>query len=181
VSPLLMLSTLLLFAFSLIAALTDVARHKIYNWTVYPGILAALCINACESGGIGLEESLKGFFVCGLIMLFCFVCFPLGGGDVKLIAMLGAFLGLRPGLEAMLWTFVLGSVMGIGLLIWRVGAGRLIFRFGQQAWWLLRYRVWMPLAQVEREHLKARLFLAPAAFVALLVMKFSLLEHWGLS
>ena len=32
--------------------------------------------------------------------------FKVGGGDVKLIAMLGAFLGPEQGITAMLWTFV---------------------------------------------------------------------------
>ena len=33
-----------------------------------------------------------------------------GGGDVKLIAMLGAFLGPEQGITAMLWTFVCGAL-----------------------------------------------------------------------
>jgi prepilin peptidase CpaA len=168
-----MLSTLLLVAFAAIAALTDLFRHRIYNWTTYPGILTALAVNALEPGAIGLEESLKGLFACGLIMLACLVFFPIGGGDVKLIALLGAFLGLRLGLEAMLWTFVLGSVLGIALLIWRIGVVRLAARGVQQVWWLVRYRLWRPLSEGERRHLQSRLMLAPAAFVAVLILKFA--------
>src|SRR6187200_3191916 len=101
-----MIATLVLLALTLTAAITDFRWHKIYNWTTYPGILAAFLISSWEPGGIGLEESLKGFFGCGLIMVTCLIFFRIGGGDVKLIAMLGAFLGFRLGLEAMLWTFV---------------------------------------------------------------------------
>src|SRR5438270_468124 len=74
----------------------------------------------------GLEDSLKGFAVCGGLMLVCFVFFGIGGGDVKLIAMMGAFLGFYRGVEALLWTFVLGAAAGLAILIWRVGLWRLI-------------------------------------------------------
>ena len=38
-----------------------------------------------------------GLAACGLVMLVCFVIFRVGGGDVKLIAMLGAFLDRSKG------------------------------------------------------------------------------------
>ncbi len=46
-------------------------------------------------------------------MLVLFVFFRIGGGDVKLLAMLGAFLGLEQGIETLLWTFVLGGAVGL--------------------------------------------------------------------
>ena len=51
-----MLLTGLCVALLVVAAATDVARHKIYNWTTYPGMLAALAINAagiCWHAGVG--------------------------------------------------------------------------------------------------------------------------------
>ena len=39
--------------------------------------------------------------------------------------MLGAMLGPEKGIEAMLWTFVLGGCMALIVLIWRVGPWRL--------------------------------------------------------
>ena len=55
-------------------------------------------------------------------MIVCFVVFPgIGGGDVKLMAMIGALLGWEKGLEALLWTFVLGACFSLIILVWRVG------------------------------------------------------------
>ena len=55
-------------------------------------------------------------------MIVCFVFFPgIGGGDVKLMAMVGALLGTYDGLEALLWTFVLAACFGLIVLVWRVG------------------------------------------------------------
>jgi prepilin peptidase CpaA len=80
-----------------------------------------LLVHALGGDTVSLEEGLKGFGACGLLMLICFVLFNIGGGDVKLVAMMGAFLGLERGLEAMLWTFVVGGAAGLAVLIWRVG------------------------------------------------------------
>src|SRR3989304_5239036 len=77
-------------------------------------------------GWIPISDSLLGLLACGLMMLACFVMFRVGGGDVKLIAMLGAFLGPQQGITALLWTFVLGACVGLIVLIWRVGPVRMI-------------------------------------------------------
>jgi prepilin peptidase CpaA len=187
-----MWATILLLALTAVASWTDIARHKIHNWTTYPGILAALGLNglgdllvwlgyATEErlqplGWISLGSSLFGFLLCGFLMLACFVFFRIGAGDVKLIAMLGAFLGPREGLEALLWTFVLGGCAGVILLIWRVGAWRLIVRVFRQIVWSLRIFHWSPLTEEERAQLQTPLFLAPSALAAVAVVKFGLVE-----
>lgn len=168
-----MVSTVLLLAFALTAAITDVWRQKIYNWTTYPGILTGFLVSALEPGGIGWEDSLLGFVGCGLIMVFCFLCFPMGAGDVKLIAMLATFLGWYHGLECMLWSFVLGAALGLSMLIWKYGVVRITGRMLKQVWWLVRYRAWLPLSPEERQALQPKMFLAPGALVAAMIVRFS--------
>jgi Flp pilus assembly protein protease CpaA len=169
-----MLSTILVLGFALTAAITDLWRKKIYNWTTYPGILTGLVVSAFEPQGIGWEDSLLGIVGCGLMMVFCFLCFPkFGGGDVKLITMLAAFLGWYHGLECMLWTFVLAAILGLSILIWRFGVLHLLGRMLKQIWWLGAYRQWLPLTQEDRQALEPELFLAPAALVAVVIVKFS--------
>ncbi len=187
-----MLATIFLLVLMSVVVWTDVARHKIYNWTTYPGILAALAMNglgdmlawrgfASEErlqpwGWIGLGPSLFGFLLCGGLMLACFVLFHIGGGDVKLMAMMGAFLGPQEGLEALLWTFVLGGCLGVILLIWRVGAWRLLVRVFRQFVWSLRIFHWSPLTEEEHAQLHAPLFLAPSALAAVVIVRFGLME-----
>jgi prepilin peptidase CpaA len=182
-----MLATAVLLGLLLVATVTDVLRHKIYNWTIYPGILAALGLNASGwlllatgtateeplrwyLGFIGLGASCLGFLACGFLMLVCYVMFQVGGGDVKLMAMLGAFLGPEAGIEAMLWTFVLGGCMGLIVLIWRVGPLRLLARAFRQVAYTVRLRRWSPLSEEERSQLQPPLFLAPCALAAVAIM-----------
>ena len=189
-----MLATVVLLALVLVATVTDVARHKIYNWNTYPGILAALVANALGSaavrwggadaarlggwGWIGGELSLYGLLLCGLAMVVCFVCFQVGGGDVKLMAMLGAFLGPQQGLVAMLWTFVLGACAGLIVLIWRVGPWQLLVQSTRHILWTLRLGRLVPLLPEERAQLQPPLFLAPSTLVAVVIVQFRLAEIW---
>ncbi|MBI5759870.1 MAG: prepilin peptidase [Planctomycetales bacterium] len=172
-----MVSTALLLVLAGIAGITDTWHHKIYNWTTYPGILLAIVVSHFEPGGIGIEESLKGFLLCGLVMLVSFVFFNVGGGDVKLMAMLGAFLGIDQGLEVLLWTFVLGGLAALITLIWRFGLANLVSRGLRHLWWMLRLGQPVPLADDERLALQPPLYLARTAFVAVVIVKFQL-QNW---
>lgn len=172
-------STVALLVLTGIAAWTDATRHTIYNWTTYPGILLGIALKGWESGWPGAEDGLAGFLVCGVVMLICFVFFPdLGGGDVKLIAMLGAGLGLYDGILAMLWTFVVGFVAGLSYLIWKEGA----FRLARRTAALLREAIVMRgrITRVEAEEspLRRWLFLAPAALAAVVAVRWEVLWNW---
>jgi len=180
--------TVLLLGLLLVASVTDVRHHRVYNGTTYPGMLGAILLNIAGSvavkldavevdalarlGLVGAVQSLLGWLLCGFILLVCFVLLEVGGGDVKLMAMIGAFLGVDRGLEAMLCTFVLGACVGLIVLIWRVGALRLVGRVLRQVLWTLRLGRWAPLTSDERDQLKPPLFLAPCALAAVLIVEF---------
>lgn len=166
-----MWTTIVLLLALSIAAWTDVRQSMIFNWTTYPGILLGLLAQWVDGGAEGLADGLAGFLTCGGLILFIFLFGGTGGGDVKLIAMLGAGLGLYDGIEAMLWTFVLAALMAVAALIWQVGAARLMRQVGVQLLWMIRLRGWMPLTTEERTPLQRTLFLAPAAWLALLLVR----------
>jgi prepilin peptidase CpaA len=179
------LPAVLLLLFTATAAVTDFRDHKIYNWTTYPGILLAFAVSFLRHGwddgywnDPALEGSLKGFALCGGMMLVCFVFFGVGGGDVKLMAMLGAFFGMERGVEALLWTFVLGGAAGLCTLIWRVGLWHLIKNAVRHVLWSLRLVSWLPLSDDERKQLQPPLFLAPSALVAAVIVCFGLTRYF---
>ncbi len=170
-------SHIVLLGLLLVASVTDIRQGRIFNWITYPGLIAGLlfgAIHLSEAGRLefdtaGLTESLLGIAGCGGIMLACFLLSDMGGGDVKLLATVGAFLGLQHGLTALLWTIVVGGAGGLALLIWQVGAGRIVIGTARHLALIIRSRGWVPLDRSEQEPLQRSLFLAPAALVGVLM------------
>lgn len=170
-----------LLGFLVAAAVTDVREHKILNWTTYPGMIAGPILNVYFHGGPGIYDSISGFLACGISMVVCFVLFNVGGGDVKLIAMMGAFLGLENGIEAMLWTFIIGGAGGVIMLIARFGVLHLIKKSFEHLRIVWRAKGWVAPTEEEREPLQRWLFLAPAGLVAAcIVLGKPWLRQWGI-
>ena len=91
-----------------------------------------------------------------------------------MIAMMGAFLGIQQGIEAMLWAFVLGGALALIVLIWQLGLVTLVSRAAKYAWMVLRVGRHAQPAEEDRKLLKSPLFLAPCAVVAVVIVRFSL-------
>ncbi|GAB4131194.1 prepilin peptidase [Thermopirellula anaerolimosa] len=188
-----MLATLVLLVLLAAAVATDVTQGKIFNRITYPGIASAVMLNGVGSlglaagwwshdsaaavGWIGMTACLMGLAACGLVMIACYVFFRVGGGDVKLIAMIGAFLGPEQGVVAMLWTFVLGACAGLILLVWRLGPIRLLTSVIRHLLWSVRLGGFNPLTSEQRKQLEPPLFLAPSAFLAVVIVRFELAER----
>jgi prepilin peptidase CpaA len=190
-----MVTTALLLALLSVATVTDLRWRKIYNWNTYAGILLAMGLNGLATllridavrgtadqiaryGFVGLPDSGGGFVLCGAVMLVCYVFFAggIGGGDVKLIAMTGAFLGVREGFETMLWAFVLGGALALIILIWQLGVVTLVKRAASYAIMALRFGRHVTPSEEDRRILKSPLFLAPSVMLAVLIVRFSMVD-----
>lgn len=162
--------TVVLWGFLAAATITDVLRQRIPNAITYSGILTAFVLRGSLLGWDGLEDGLKGFAGCGAIMLACFLLLGVGGGDLKLIAMMGAFLGLYPGFEALLWTLVIGGIIGVVLLIWQIGIVNILRGIVHHLHLMWQAKAWVPVSKSERMKLQQPLFLAPSALIAALIV-----------
>ncbi|PKM82040.1 MAG: prepilin peptidase [Firmicutes bacterium HGW-Firmicutes-14] len=67
----------------------------------------------------GVTPSLAGFVLGGGLLLALAVLSRgnMGGGDVKLAAVMGLFLGWKLLIPALLWGFLLGAVVGVSLIV----------------------------------------------------------------
>jgi prepilin peptidase CpaA len=95
----------------LAAAIEDIFHRRISNWIPLTAFAAGLCALAFERGWHGILSALAG--ACGGFIVF-FVFYWLGGmggGDVKLMAGLGAVVGMERLMAATLWTAVCGGLL----------------------------------------------------------------------
>jgi prepilin peptidase CpaA len=78
----------------LVAAATDVWRYKIYNVVSLPLLATGLIYHGMVGGAAALGVSLLGALFGFGVLLFLYLLGGMGAGDVKLLAAVGAWLGL---------------------------------------------------------------------------------------
>lgn len=177
-----------------VASYFDVRWRRIPNRLTYSGLLLGLALSGLATaagldreaddspavrrlGVVSLSDSLSGCLACGGIMLAGYVLFPgaIGGGDLKLLAMTGAFLGVQAGLEALLWTMVLSGCLALIVLIWQAGAVALTLAVLRAIGAVLRGR--RPTI-ADWPVMKTDLFLSPSALAAALLVIANEHLHW---
>lgn len=101
----------------LVAAYTDLRRRLIYNWLTLPGILFFPLLHGLLNPAF-LPSSLLGIILLGggSLALAVLSGGQLGGGDVKLFALLGAALGWQAGLAATICTYLLAGCTALLLV-----------------------------------------------------------------
>jgi prepilin peptidase CpaA len=93
------------------ATISDLRARRIPNGVTLGGTALGLLINAVAFGAGALGLALLGFALCLVCMLPLYVSGGTAAGDVKLMAMVGAFLGPVNGIAALLLTLVAGAVL----------------------------------------------------------------------
>ena len=134
-----MIASILLSAMLLLAVRSDLDAQRIPNPLVAWGALAALAASMAP-GGIGIAPSLAGLFLglCALLPLYAMRA--LGGGDVKLMAAVGAFTGPHALPLTLVATFIAGGLMTLLITLHRGTALRLLRNVRDMltsVWWRL--------------------------------------------
>jgi prepilin peptidase CpaA len=107
------ISTLCALAIGCVACVTDIQSRRIPNWLTFGAAAAGLVFYTATRAGGGLLFATSGWFVGALIMFVPFALRGLGGGDVKLVAALGAWLGPANVIWLALYAGVAGGVMAV--------------------------------------------------------------------
>jgi prepilin peptidase CpaA len=106
-------ATALAVACTMIAAVLDHRRGFIPNGLTYPCLLAGLALAALGGGLLGLSMSVAGLLAAGFLFFVAFAAGSCGGGDVKLMAALGAILGLWAAVDVTLAAMMVGGVIAV--------------------------------------------------------------------
>ena len=123
-------------AAAVVAGVTDIWKFKVYNALTLPLLVAGLMYHGFHDGAPGLMLSAIGM-LCGFgVLILFFLLGGYGGGDVKLLAAFGAWLGP----EAVLYVFIAGSLVAG---VYALGLVLLYGTFGEiwTRWKVLWYRL----------------------------------------
>ena len=101
----------------LTAAGLDLRERRVPNWLTILALAAGIGINVGYGHTAGLWMSLKGVGLALLIYLPLYLLRGVGGGDLKLMAGIGAIVGPANWFKLWLITAILGGVAALGLVI----------------------------------------------------------------
>jgi prepilin peptidase CpaA len=111
-----------LFGLSFIALITDLLYRRVPNLLILVGLLLGVGVSTSSHGALGTIYSLVGALAGLFGLLGFFALRLLGAGDVKLMAVIGSFVGLKAILWILLYTLICGGVLSF---LWFAVRGKL--------------------------------------------------------
>jgi prepilin peptidase CpaA len=114
-------AAILLASLVLAAAIYDLRCRRIPNWLTIGGIALGFALNLWLGEG---RAALAGFGLAVAVYLPMFLLHAMGGGDLKLMAGVGAIAGATAWFGIFILTAILGGVAAVALLLARGGLGR---------------------------------------------------------
>lgn len=111
----------------IVAGVIDYRTYRIPNWLTVSGTVFGLLYGVLGSNiHQGFLWSLGGLGLGLLMMLPMYALRVMGAGDVKLMAMVGTFLGYTGTPPAILFTFITGGIAALGFALYRRVLGRML-------------------------------------------------------
>ncbi|HEX9294670.1 MAG TPA: A24 family peptidase [Polyangiaceae bacterium] len=121
------------------AAVIDWRTGHIPNWLTLGSIGLAVVVHGLHGAAVGgfrgaasaLVSVVLGIVVCSLVPLVLYRANGIGGGDVKMLAAIGAVCGPMMGLEAQFYSFIALVLYASGRLAYQ---GKLVRTLGNALW-----------------------------------------------
>lgn len=113
------LGAVVLFSLLISVSVIDIHHRIIPNGIVLAGLFFGILLNFHSLNAV--YNGLLGFFLGGGILLLVALAFRggMGGGDIKLAAMMGVYLGWQHILLTLFLSFLFGSIIGMGMVFIR--------------------------------------------------------------
>lgn len=114
------LNILVLVGLLLVAVYCDIRSFRIPNKLILVGLITGSLLNIIlphEAGGLSFQAALVGFGVGLILFLPLYLIRAMGAGDIKLMGMIGIFVGPLPMLFIALYTAVAGGILAVIVLL----------------------------------------------------------------
>ncbi|PFH08018.1 prepilin peptidase CpaA [Collimonas sp. PA-H2] len=117
-----------LIALLVLASICDFRVYRIPNWITASGTAFGLIYNTVVpiSPHAGFLWAFEGLLLGLLMTLPLYALRAMGAGDVKLMAMVGAFLGFPAIFYAVISTFIVGGIAALGFALFNRALGRML-------------------------------------------------------
>ena len=103
----------------IVAAVIDGWKLKVPNWLTFPLILSGWAVSGWYCGWAGLAWSMAGTAVGLGLLLPAYAIGGMGAGDVKLLAGVGAWVGVTVTFYAFCVSAIFGGVIAIAMVLVR--------------------------------------------------------------
>ena len=105
--------------FGIVSAFVDIRTRRVPNPLTLGIAVTGLALAATRWSGLSVATAALGLAVGIALMLLPYVFGAMGGGDVKLFAALGTFLGPWPTVQAFLYTLLAGGLLAVWVALQR--------------------------------------------------------------
>lgn len=123
------------------AVVYDLISHRLPNYYLLLGLLLGAVLQVWTDGGGGLLSAAGGLAVGFLVFLPFYALGGMAAGDVKLMAVVGSFIGGAAALWAAACSLIAGTVLGILYLLLRGHLGKFVARY----WAMASLRSYIPV------------------------------------
>jgi len=123
-----LLALMILIVLLLLVTREDIRSHRIPNKLVLVGVVLGLGLNGLLPGGLGCNievpggigwlVAFKGLLLGIVVLLPMYLLRAMGAGDVKLMGMVGAFLGTGDLVGVVIATLIAGGLMALAVALW---------------------------------------------------------------
>lgn len=97
----------------------DIWKGKIPNPLIMAGLGIGWCFQLTAAGALGILDFLGGAGLPLFLLAGLYYFRMIGAGDVKLLAMLGGFMGVTGSFYCMLMSLLTGGAVSVGIVLWR--------------------------------------------------------------
>lgn len=118
------LSSATLFILLAVSSYTDWKYRKIYNKVTVPAFLAGLLLAALPGSSVSFMNALLACLLGFAVFFLMFLAGQMGGGDVKLVAAIGALTGYPFIVDAVFFGVMAGGVYAIAVSLAKGVLGR---------------------------------------------------------
>lgn len=148
------------------AVFFDVRYQRIPNGCIVAGLLGGLAYQWIYFRAAGLALYMMGILLPVIVLGILFYFRMIGAGDVKLLSVIGGFLGPMDGFWCMIYAFLIGGMISAILLIKRRNFYSRFFYFKTYFSQFLETKQWKPYMRAEDED--SHLYFSIPIFLSLL-------------